>query len=124
VPPLPTVTETVEVKLDAKNIIRTKTPPPPAAPPFLTCDAGALMPDPPPPPAPHISTITKLAPDGLVHVPDVVNVWRFAPAGAAHVGAALEPPEIKTSPELPKEGEAPTPMAREEFSVRPVFPAA
>jgi hypothetical protein len=79
VPPLPTVTETVEVKLDAKNIILTKAPPPPADPPFLLTVEGPRIPEPPPPPAPHISTITKLAPDGLVHVPEDVKVWRFAP---------------------------------------------
>jgi hypothetical protein len=45
------------------------------------------MPPPPPPPPPQTHTITNLTPDGLVQVPDDVNVCRFVATEAA--GAVL-----------------------------------
>ena len=44
-----------------------------APPPAPAALALARLPEPPPPPAPQASTITKLAPAGLVHVPEEVN---------------------------------------------------
>jgi hypothetical protein len=70
---VPTVTETVEVKSEAKNTVTDAAPPPPADPPFLTEALSAVMPLPPPPPAPHNSTKTVVTPAGLVHVPDEVK---------------------------------------------------
>jgi hypothetical protein len=71
-------------------------------------------------------TFNVVFPEGIVNVEDDVTtvIAEKPPAGVAQVGDAADPAEVKTCPAVPKEGEAPTPTARDEFSVKPVLPAA
>jgi len=68
VPPVPTVTATVDDRADAGNL-RVTYPPP--APPLPLVVVPAPLP--PAPPA-QTSTTTKLIPDGFVQVPEAIKV--------------------------------------------------
>lgn len=73
-PPAPTVTVTVAGSREAGNDLVVNPPPPPPAPPVHTVPTAPRRPDPPPPPPPIVVTSTSTAPEGLVQVPDAVNM--------------------------------------------------
>lgn len=66
-PPVPTVPVMMADGLITPSDIEFRAPPPPP-PPLLCAGTGPLNPDPPPPLPAHISTVTAIAPPGLVEV--------------------------------------------------------